>query len=158
MALDYDLATGWEDLWVYSAQGTLLGQTSVQSSYNGNTLGNLRVPSNENGSDGGMTYYQNLMVEWSSGFPTGTATFTSGSPTVTGSGFPTDSSWDHCFMNVGSASYIIASTTATTVTLTTNFAGSSGSASYEVNQPLFWTSGSGSSTIQPPTNLNATVN
>lgn len=82
------------------------------------------------------------MFQWSTAAPTGTATFTNGSATVTGSGLPTDHSWDYGVFNLSGTSYMIATCSGgggTTCTMVTTFTGTTGSASYAVELPLFWT-------------------
>jgi hypothetical protein len=55
-------ATGCSTLTVWNSYGTQLGQVVVPSTFS--TLTNIRLPSNENGTDANTTYYQNVMVNW----------------------------------------------------------------------------------------------
>jgi hypothetical protein len=138
MATNWDTANGMACLWVWTPQGTLVGTSCEKDT--GGSIGNVRIFSNENGTDSGTTYYQNVMMRWTGASPTGTGTFTNGSVTVTGRGFPTDNSWNNAVLNVGGTVYTIASVqSATSLTLATSFSGATGNASYAVEIPLFWT-------------------
>jgi hypothetical protein len=55
-------ATGCSTLTVWNSYGAQLGQVTVPSTFS--TLTNIRLPSNENGTDANTTYYQNVMVNW----------------------------------------------------------------------------------------------
>ena len=54
-------------LTAYTPNGTQIGQVNVASSFSG--LTNIRIPSNENGTDSGTTHYQNAMVVWTGTIP-----------------------------------------------------------------------------------------
>ena len=135
--MNWDLANGIATLFVYTQQGTFLGSTYLADT--GGSLENIRLFSNENGTDAGTSYYQNLMMRWAATPPSGTASFTNGSTTVTGSGFATDNSWNNAFINVAGTPYTIASVqSSTSLTLTATFSGTTENASYTVETPLFW--------------------
>jgi sugar lactone lactonase YvrE len=122
MATTWDTVDGMACLWVWTPQGTPVG-TSCETD-TGGSIGNVRIFSNENGTDSGTTYYQNVMMKWTGTPPGGTATFINGSATVTGSGFPTDNSWNNALLNIGGTAYTIASVqSATQLTLAASFSG-----------------------------------
>jgi hypothetical protein len=156
MATTWDLANEEACMWVWTPQGTLIAQPScIAADSSGGDVYDVRIFSNENGTDSGTTYYQNIMMNWTQTEPTGTATFTNGSTTVTGSGFATGNAWNNSVINIDGTTYAIASVQSSTqLTLASAFSGTTGSASYSILLPLFWTSGA---TVQPPTDLNTTV-
>jgi hypothetical protein len=90
----WNMSNGFMQLWVYTTEGTLIGTASqTVSATGGGGLSAVWFGNNEINSDPGyFTYFQNMMVNWST-----------------------------------------------------------------APQPLFWTNGT-SGSVQPPTNLNATVN
>jgi hypothetical protein len=63
----WDLNTGVVDLYVYTPAGTLVGNTTVTMGDTGGTFSNITVGNNEIGyNDGTITYFQNLMLNWTS--------------------------------------------------------------------------------------------
>ncbi len=155
-SMNWDLTNGIATLFVFSEQGTFIGNAYVTDT--GGSLNNIRLFSNENGTNSGTySYYQNIMMRWAAKAPSGTLAATNGSTTITGSGFAADNSWNHAFIYIAGQPYTIASVqSSTSLTLTTAFSGTTGTASYIVETPLFWASTG--SQPQPPTVLNATVN
>jgi hypothetical protein len=150
---NWDSLNGVECLNVYTTTGTFLGDACVSNADTTQSkVTNIRVFSPESGTNAG-TYseYQNIMMKWSAAAPTGSATFTNGSPTVTGTGFVTDGSWNNAEFGValgGSCSagfgtycafYTIQSCASSTqCTLSSNFSSATASYNYTVNVPLFW--------------------
>ncbi|MGA7224868.1 MAG: hypothetical protein WBX16_18555 [Candidatus Acidiferrales bacterium] len=134
ISLNWDLANGTACLWAYTAKGTFLGNSCEVDV--GGSLNNIRLFSNENGTNAGTySYYQNIMMTWSTASPSGTGTFINGSTTVTGSGFTTGNSWNNAVLNVGGAYYTIAAVnSSTTLTLATPFLVRRGA------QPTSWNS------------------
>jgi hypothetical protein len=64
MSLNWDTVDSTATLAVYTIQGTLVGQTSDTAP--GGPVTQIRMSSNENGTDSGTTYYQNVMMQWTS--------------------------------------------------------------------------------------------
>lgn len=157
LSMNWDLANGMATLFVYTPAGKFIGSAYVADT--GGSLNNIRLFSNENGTNSGThSYYQNIMMLWTSTAPSGTANFTNGSTTVTGSGFATGGSWNNAFININGTPHTIASVeSSTSLTLANAFSGTTGAASYVVETPLFWASSGTSTTVQPPTGLTATV-
>jgi hypothetical protein len=157
-SLNWDTLNGVECLFAWTPQGTFIGNSCISdsSTIGQGTVRDVRLFSNENGTDSGTwSKYQNIMMKWSSLSPTGTATFTGGSTTVAGSGFATDGSWNNGIIAVGGVFHTIASVQSSTeLTLSTAFSGTTGNQSYAVEVPLFWTS---SGNVHPPTALKSTV-
>ena len=85
ISLNWDLANGTACLWAYTAKGSFLGNSCEVDV--GGSLNNIRLFSNENGTNAGTySYYQNIMMTWSTASPSETGTFINGSTAVTGSG------------------------------------------------------------------------
>jgi hypothetical protein len=67
LALATDFSNGYAALWVYTAGGTLVGTTSVTAGDTGGTLDFVQFGNNEGGNNSGtQTYFQNIMVNWTS--------------------------------------------------------------------------------------------
>jgi hypothetical protein len=159
LAVNWNTSNGFMVLWVYTPQGALVGTDECFCGSTG-TFGNLRIFSNENATNSGTTtYQQNIMVEWTSTPSSGTASVTNGSPTVTGSGFST--SWVNSAISLGGTTclngtftncYMVGAVNAagTQMTLTSNYSGTSGSAAYSIEQPLFWTQSDPWANVLPP--------
>ena len=64
MSLNWNTSAATATLTIYTAQGALVGQSSVSDPSSGSGVTNVRLPSNENGTDSGTTYYQNIMMNW----------------------------------------------------------------------------------------------
>ena len=150
VAVTRDSTNGVSCEWVFTPQGTFLpnpnnGAGHPETCYAnvGGSVDAIRIPSNESeASAGNFSEYQNIMMRWTVPSPTGSATFTNGNATVTGSGFPTDNSWNNGVFWTGGTSYQIATCNGgggTTCTLVTTFADRTGSSAYAVELPLFWT-------------------
>ncbi len=143
LSTTWDYTSGMACYWVWTPLGAFVGNGCVAAVGAAGTS-NVRVFSNENGSNlGTYTEYQNIMMNWTASAPTGTAAFTNGSTQVAGTTFVPGNSWNNGILNVGGVTYTIASVqSATGLTLTTPYAGTTGSASYAVELPLFWTQAS----------------
>ena len=67
VALVDDFSTGATYMWIYTAQGSLIGNTSVTGGLSGDTVSYLQLGNNESGNNPGTyTYFQNLMLNWTS--------------------------------------------------------------------------------------------
>jgi hypothetical protein len=67
IALATDWTTGYAAMWVYTAGGTLIGTASITAGDTGSTFQKVSIGNNENGNNNGTTtYFQNLMVNWTS--------------------------------------------------------------------------------------------
>ncbi len=67
IALAANLTTSFTQMWVYTAGGTLVGNASITGGDTGGTLDYIQIGNNENGNNSGTTtYFQNLMVNWTS--------------------------------------------------------------------------------------------
>ena len=158
LSMNWDLTNGIATLFAYKADGTFIGSTYVTDTSSG-SLNDVRLFSNESGTNPGTySYYQNTMMLWTATPPSGTATFTDGSTTVTGSGFATGSSWNNASMDISGTVYTIASVqNSTSLTLTTPFSGTTESVAYIIELPLMWTSSGTVPIVQPPKGLTAAV-
>jgi hypothetical protein len=182
VTMNWDMANGVGTEWVFTPQGTLIGHTylpEVTPAY-----AQTRIFSNEGASNAGTrSEYQNLMFDYSTSAPSGTVSVVQNSPTVTwvsGSQFVSGPLWgqsqwggymyfgapNSCTNSSGgtiniacpSVMYPISSCQSATVcTLTSNYTGASGTIAYAAELPMFWSNESGSTTVQPPTNVHATA-
>lgn len=67
VALATDFTTGYAVMWIYTSGGTLIGNASVTAGDTGGQLHYIQLGNNENGNNSGTaTYFQNLMVNWTS--------------------------------------------------------------------------------------------
>lgn len=63
-SLNVDTSAKTSSLYVYTWQGTYLGHVTHSTVHTGN-VSNVRLTSNENGTDSGTTYMQNTVMNWS---------------------------------------------------------------------------------------------
>ena len=63
-AMYYNFTSGLATLYVYNPNGTLFGSTSVTSGNKGGTFSSVRFGNDENGFEPGTSYFQNLMLNW----------------------------------------------------------------------------------------------
>ena len=63
-AANYDTSVGSAALYVYSSNGTLVGNVSLSNLKTGNPIWDFRVGNNEVGTFTGTAYFQNLMFDW----------------------------------------------------------------------------------------------
>ena len=142
VSMNWDHTNAMSCIWVWTATGGFVGNSCLANAGggSGDQITDVRIVSNENGTDSNTTYFQNTLMQFSAVSPTGTGTFTNGLATVTGTGFVTGNVWNNAVLNVGGTLYTIAAVQSSTqLTLATTFSGSSGSAGYVVELPLFWT-------------------
>lgn len=67
VALATNFTTGYAAMWVYTAGGTLIGAASITAGDTGGTFRYIQLGNNENGNNSGTTtYFQNMMVNWTS--------------------------------------------------------------------------------------------
>jgi hypothetical protein len=67
VALATNFTTGYGAMWVYTAGGTLIGTASITAGDTGGSFHYVQLGNNENGNNSGtQTYFQNLMVNWTS--------------------------------------------------------------------------------------------
>jgi hypothetical protein len=67
VALVDDFSSGSTYMWVYTAQGSLIGNTSVTGGLSGDSVYYLQLGNNESGNNPGtFTYFQNVMLNWTS--------------------------------------------------------------------------------------------
>jgi hypothetical protein len=65
IALATDWTTGYAAMWVYTAGGTLIGTASITAGDTGSSFQKVSIGNNENGNNSGTTtYFQNLMINW----------------------------------------------------------------------------------------------
>jgi sugar lactone lactonase YvrE len=63
-AMYYNFTSGLATLYVYNPNGTLFGSTSITSGDIGGTLSQVRFGNDESGFAPGTSYFQNLMLNW----------------------------------------------------------------------------------------------
>ena len=63
-AMYYNFTSGLATLYVYNPNGTLFGSTSVTSGDKGGTFLSVDFGNNESGFEPGTSYFQNLMLNW----------------------------------------------------------------------------------------------
>ena len=153
MALSADTQSQCSTLTLLTPGGSILGIPQTQCSSDGSTgsgtLKAIQIGNNENGSNSGTTYYQNLLVNYSSaGFVGGNAaTVINGNSTVTGI-TGCSASWsgyaiilpDTGSAGSGANNIVAYCNSSTSLTLTANYSGTtvSGSATWQFQPPLFW--------------------
>jgi hypothetical protein len=64
-AMSSNFTTGLATLYVYTTSGTLVGSTSVTSGATGSAFSQITIGNNEGGYEPGTTYFQNMLVNWS---------------------------------------------------------------------------------------------
>lgn len=156
-SLAWDITNGVGTLFMFTPQGTLIGSSYLAESTN-LPYGETRVFSNEGASNSGtFSEYQNMMQTWSVSPPSGTATFTNGSTTVTwasGNPFVAGTQWGQSgwggYFYVGAANGCSSAPCAavmnpigycpstTTCTLSTAYTGTTGTYAWTAELPLFW--------------------
>jgi hypothetical protein len=81
VALATDFTNGYAAMWVYTAGGTLIGTASITAGDTGGHLYYIQLGNNENGNNSGTaTYFQNLMVNWTSASTTEPMFWTNNAP------------------------------------------------------------------------------
>src|SRR5271155_3160595 len=81
VAIAADTATGYGALWVLTTGGTVVGTASITAGDYGASLSYIQIGNNENGNNSGTaTYFQNLMVNWTTAPTSAPLFWTNNSP------------------------------------------------------------------------------
>lgn len=81
VAIATNTSTGYGALWVFTAGGTLVGTASITAGDYGAPLSYIQIGNNENGNNSGTnTYFQNIMVNWTTASTSSPLFWTNKSP------------------------------------------------------------------------------